>query len=78
MDPPASLEDWRRTLRRRFDRKNRELRISSPRAAEVFTITAWGEIPEFDTLERDFPGLLLEGSHIPRLKDRLCRWRGEA
>lgn len=77
IDPPRTIDDWRQTLRRRFDRKNRELDIDSPHAMEVFTITAWGEIPSFDVLERDFaPGLSHSASHLESLSERLARWRG--
>ena len=74
---PDSLADWTQIMRRRFEKKQRELRISSARALEVFTVTAWGEVPTFEQLERDFPNLAIEASHLDQLKAKLSRWRGE-
>ncbi|MBM3883692.1 MAG: PIG-L family deacetylase [Verrucomicrobia bacterium] len=76
MAAPRSLEEWRLTLRHRFDRKNRELRIASAHAFEVFTVTAWGELPTFEQILRDFPGLATEASHLEPLRARLERWHG--
>lgn len=76
MDAPRDLGEWRSTLRARFDRKNRELGLAWTRALEVFTVTAWGEVPDFDALVADVPGLVPEASHLDRLRARLHRWRG--
>ena len=75
MRPPASLEEWTAALRERFRRKNRELGIDSDRATEVFTVTAWGEVPTIEQLLRDLPGVVPEHSHLDRLRQRLARWR---
>lgn len=77
MAPPASLEEWKRTLRARFLRKNRELGIHSDRAMEVFTATAWGEVPTLDQLTGDLPNVATSFSHLDRLRQKLHRWRGE-
>lgn len=77
MRPPRSMEEWTKTLRERFDRKNREVGISSPHAFELFTVTAWGEIPDYDELLRDFPSLSTDHSNLESLKQKLARWRGE-
>ena len=77
MEPPQSLADWKRTLRQRFLRRNRELGIDSTRVFEIFTVTAWGEIPSLDQLLSDLPGVVPEYSNLPRLGERLKRWRGE-
>lgn len=77
MAVPHTFDEWCKTLRRRFDRKNRELGILSSHAFEVFTVTAWGEIPQFSQIERDFaPGLNHDASHLDVLRDRLGRWHG--
>lgn len=73
---PQNPEEWRATLRRRFDRNNRELGIASAHAMEVFTVTAWGEIPRFDQLVADFPALCAAASHGDALRERLVRWQG--
>jgi LmbE family N-acetylglucosaminyl deacetylase len=75
MEAPRDLADWRRTLRARFDRKNRELGLAWVGALEVFTVTAWGEVPDLDTLLADLPGIVPEASHLQRLRARLHRWR---
>ena len=37
--------------------------------------TAWGEVPTFEQLLRDFPNLVPEASNLEGLKKRLDRWR---
>jgi LmbE family N-acetylglucosaminyl deacetylase len=75
MDAPRSLEEWTQALRARFERKNRELGIATNRATEVFTVTAWGAVPTLEQLLRDLPQVVPERSHLPRLQQRLDRWR---
>ena len=55
VDDPASLSEWTLELRRRFEKKNRQLGIASNRAVEVFTPTAWGEVATDEQLAEDFP-----------------------
>jgi len=74
MQTPRSYADWRVTLRQRFDRKNRELGIQCARAVEVFTVTAWGTVPDFAQLCQDLPNILPKASHLDRLKARLDLW----
>lgn len=74
LEPPATLDDWDRTLRQRFDRKNRELGVETPHALEAFRVTAWGEVPTAEQLVRDFPPLFQPSDG---LSNRLARWRGE-
>lgn len=78
MAAPSNMDEWTQTLRARFDRKNRELSIRSPHAFEVFTVTAWGEVPTADQLLRDFPGIAVEPSNLDPLRRRLALWRGTA
>lgn len=74
MRPPQSLADWKTILRRRFARKNRELQLPAERATEVFTVTAWGELPAYETLLNDFPARLPSQQNLDRLKSRLRQW----
>ena len=74
MAPPASIDEWRQTLRARFDRKNRELGIDSPHAVEVFRITAWGAVPTMAQLAADFPPFMDTGANRERLAQRLRQW----
>jgi LmbE family N-acetylglucosaminyl deacetylase len=73
--PPASLPEWAQALRKRFERQNRELGIPGGRATEVFTVTAWGEVPTLEQLLEDFPSINREASRLERLSQRLARWR---
>jgi hypothetical protein len=74
MQPPKSVEEWAKMLRERFERRNRELGIRSPRFTEVFTVTAWGEVPTYEQVLRDLPNVSREASNLARLKERLGRW----
>jgi len=71
MKPPASLADWSQMLRNRFDSKNRELGIKFKRPFEFFTVTAWGAVPAYEQLLKDFPNIAPEASNLDRLKRRL-------
>jgi LmbE family N-acetylglucosaminyl deacetylase len=75
MAPPKNFEEWKISLRERFDRQNRELGIDWKLAVEVFRVTAWGEVPELKTLEQDFPALLAGASPLKELDRKLTRWR---
>ncbi|MEK7678470.1 MAG: PIG-L family deacetylase [Verrucomicrobiota bacterium] len=74
MTASKSLAEWSVALRKRFERRNRELRISGPRLCEVFTVTAWGTIPSCEQLLQDIPNILPEASHLDQLESRLARW----
>lgn len=77
MSPPATLEDWQRTLRRRYQARNRELGIDSTDSFEVFTVSAWGELPTVEQLRRDLPGLHEGFSRWDALGRRLRTWSGQ-
>lgn len=77
MTVPKSMDDWKKTLRRRFERRARDLGIRRRRLVEVFTVTAWGEVPDWKEIARDFPGLVPGVSNVARLKQRLAAWRNE-
>jgi hypothetical protein len=70
---PGSLADFKAVLRRHYERKNQELGLPAGSAHEVFTVTAWGEIPTLAQLERDFPALS-PASNFAALGERLRRW----
>src|SRR5262249_8822791 len=74
MKTPKSFAEWRTVLRQRFERKNRELAIKSTHAVEVFTVTAWGAVPDCDQLLNDFPQIFSEASPLAQLKARLATW----
>jgi LmbE family N-acetylglucosaminyl deacetylase len=77
MSPPRDFAEWKKILRARCLRRNRELGIQSKRAIEVFTATAWGEVPEPAQLERALPGISKAHSNLHTLRTRLRKWRGE-
>ena len=74
MAPPASLDEWKATLRARFDRHNRELGLDTPHATEVVRITAWGAVPTMAQLRRDFPSLMETSPNLEALERRLRLW----
>ncbi len=74
MEAPADRAEWEATLRARFLRKQRELGLRGQSALEVFTVTAWGEVPTLADLRRDFPALNGE-ARLARLDARLKLWR---
>lgn len=88
MAPPASLDEWKLTLRARFERTARELGLidrpqtsPAPPAAgaaqplfEVFRITAWGAVPTLAQLAADLPPFDA-ASNLDALGRRLDQWR---
>ena len=77
MEVPQSKEDWRKTLRKRFVKRNREMGLPFERIHEFFTVTAWGEVPTEPQLSKDFPNLNRAFSRLDDLCVRLNRWRGD-
>ena len=75
MEPPESFSEWKTMLRKRFSTQNRQVGIRSDHVFEVFTVTAWGTVPDADRLLNDFPAIDPQYSHIERLKQRLSRWQ---
>ena len=75
LEPRTSFEDWRKTLRQRLGRRARELGINTKRATEMFTVTAWGEVPAFKQVADDFPKMIRAASNLSRLKKRLAAWQ---
>jgi LmbE family N-acetylglucosaminyl deacetylase len=76
MEPPRSMDEWAQMLRTRFRRENREVGIDSDHVFEVFTVTAWGEVPTAEQLLADFPSVSEQKSNLRQLRERLARWRG--
>ena len=75
MSPPHDLQEWSGIIRHRFDTMNRELAIATSHAVEVFTLTAWGEIPEYDQLLNDFPNVMSKASNLDSLMKRISQWK---
>jgi LmbE family N-acetylglucosaminyl deacetylase len=74
MEVPKSLADWETALRKRFQHRQRQWGIRRRSLVEVFSVTAWGEVPNLTQLQRDFPRLM-GGASLDRLRRRLRSWR---
>jgi len=74
MKAPTSVADWQQTMRERFRRVSRAAGVNSDRALEIFTVTAWGEVPAFERLLNDVPNILPQASNLERLRQKLARW----
>ncbi|MDB6040422.1 MAG: hypothetical protein JWM99_4263 [Verrucomicrobiales bacterium] len=77
MSAPGSMSEWCQTLRKRFERQNREFGMPLTPLCEFFSVTAWGMIPTLAQLERDFPKSIAPTTVADRLGMRLTRWRRE-
>ena len=75
LDAPPSFENWKKTLRRRLQSGAREVGFRTGRAIELFTITAWGQVPNYQRLVDDFPKIRAGASKPDRLKKRLALWQ---
>ena len=75
MTAPQSARDWETMLRRRFERRARELGIRRKGTVEFFAVTAWGEVPDARQIVNDFPKILARESNLARMKKRLATWR---
>ncbi|HRI11487.1 MAG TPA: PIG-L family deacetylase [Verrucomicrobiota bacterium] len=76
IEPTANIAAWKEKLRARWERQARELGLPPGRAYEVFTVTAWGEVPTVAQLVRDFPPLVADAGREERLAARLGRAAG--
>jgi len=76
LQPPRDLGEWRRSLRARFLRQNRELGLATHHAVEVFRVSAWGTIPTFEQLMVDWPVVMEDASNLTQLQARLKQWGG--
>jgi hypothetical protein len=72
---PGSLDEWKTQLHARFSNNNRKLDIRSSHVFEVFTVMAWGTVPDYATIINDFPFLSRRHSRLGSLRKRLQRWR---
>jgi LmbE family N-acetylglucosaminyl deacetylase len=74
MRPPEDLADWGHVLRRRFRRRNQEVDLDAKTTYEVFTVTAWGQVPKYEDIVRDFP-VSKRFSHLSQLNAKLQKWK---
>ncbi len=75
MAAPRSEAEWKTVLRDRFKKHLRGLHLPDDRVLEVFTVTAWGQVPNVAQLVEDFPTLRLDLTSMEALDRRLDQWR---
>lgn len=78
MPVPKDIEDFKKVLRERFLIQNRQLGFKTKEAYECFAVTAWGQVPRMEQIERDFgPFVKKKFSHLKKLRHRLARWHSD-
>ena len=76
---PKTKDEWRGTLRAVSTKLKRQVGLPAEFVrAEVFVVTAWGEVPRLAQLEADLPCLVTPRDVRESLAARLALWRGEA
>ncbi len=71
---PQSFEAWKNQLQERFQKRNRDLGLDKNPLAEVFTLTAWGEIPSLEKLLNDFPNVIRLLDNFSTLRQKMASW----
>ena len=74
IDKPYNLAEWTDLSRKRSEDFKSKFGIQVKGAVEVFTVTAWGSIPEYDQLLADIPNLINSASDLEGLKRKLAQW----
>lgn len=73
-----NLGAWERQFAGVLERRKSALGIRVPGLFELFQVTAWGTVPSFERLMRDFPGISADASRLNLLRDRLTAWHAAA
>jgi LmbE family N-acetylglucosaminyl deacetylase len=73
---PEDVEAWRELLRTRFAARGQALGLDLPTPVEAFTVTAWGSVPSYDQLTRDFPPMTGIVERKAAFRARLAEWGG--
>lgn len=74
IEKPYNLTEWTALSRERSENFKSKFGINAKGAVEVFTVTAWGSIPEYDQLLSDFPNIIKSASDLDGLKIKLEQW----
>lgn len=74
MEVSPDSNSWRRQFAERMAHRQEVLGIPVPGLFELFQVSAWGAVPAFSDLLRDFPELTLEAMNSDQLRARLTRW----
>lgn len=73
--PPENYSQWCDFLRQRVLARQQNLGLPTDRIFELFSLTAWGEIPGLEELLHDFPGVDTVLSPIAELGRKIRRWK---
>ena len=71
LEAPYNLTEWTNFSRKRAEEFKVKFDIKAKGAIEVFTITAWGSIPDYDKLLTDFPNIITSASNLDGIKKKL-------
>ncbi len=75
LHPPKDLDEWREILRERFYKRDAAFGLDTAKQHEVFTLTAWGTVPNIKDVSRDFPNLTCNEA---ALAQAIAAWSNEA
>ena len=71
LEKPYNLAEWTDISRKRSDEFNAKFGIKTKGAVVVFTVTAWGSIPNYEKLLADFPNIITSASNLDGLKKKI-------
>ena len=71
LEKPYNLAEWTDLSRQRSEEFKTKFGIKAKGAIEVFTVTAWGSIPNYENLLDDFPNIITSASNLDELKKKI-------
>ena len=71
LEAPYNLTEWTNISRKRAEEFKVKFDIKAKGAIEVFTITGWGSIPDYEKLLTDFPNIITSASNLDGIKKKL-------
>jgi LmbE family N-acetylglucosaminyl deacetylase len=71
---PKSFDEYKNSYLKNLELRNKKMKINKPGIFEFFTVTAWGKLPAFDDIIRDFPEIDKEAMSLQKLKEKLDMW----
>lgn len=71
---PKTLEEYKNSLLKNAMARNIKMKINKKGIYEFFTVTAWGRIPSYDEILRDFPEIDKEAIPLQKLQEKLDLW----
>jgi LmbE family N-acetylglucosaminyl deacetylase len=73
-ETPKTIEEYKNGLIKGAQARNLKMKIKKQGMFEYYTVTAWGTIPTFETLQKDFPAIEKEVIPIAKLQEKLVLW----